>query len=304
MDKRAIIIDLEGTLIPTNHKFAILLDLNGTLIYRSRTEIPDVKVPHKHLRGQYIYARPGAAEAIQKLSKHFDVYICTSMIMKNAVASIGVIFDSSTSDDNGVPPCITAILDRDYAKSDPSKDRGDPWDTIRDMDKIWNKIAPHGETTSILVDNELRKCLNAHRNCLLIPEVYVDELRNGDTTVLTELTEYFTRLRDTNTSDVRNYLEKHPIVQSISDGSITNDIERLFDEMRLNTANCTLSIDHIDGSELILIDFRNNLKAIVRLPLPNGVRLERKIALDRFIKLPIQKTLVSLSSDNAGLANV
>jgi NLI interacting factor-like phosphatase len=286
------------------HALALLIDLNGTLIYRSVSEVRDSKVAGTRVNGKWIYARPGAARFLETLSQHFTLYICTSMMMRNAMASLLVLGEHTTCR-------VTSVLDATFCKPDPDRHKqgGQDWDVIRDATKIWARVKPHDETTTLFVDNELRKCAEVPRSCLLVPEMSCTELVDG-VDALVDVRDYLVALSIAHASsgeDVRAHVERSGLQEwllsrlmarsasiSPSRGAPTTDEERTSGRLRqvethmgVSLDGAELTLELVEGARAVLIDTRHRLQVFVSLPLPPGERLERRVSLARLLALRV-----------------
>ena len=298
-----------------NTKLALLLDLNGTIIYRSAKPIEKSQVIGIKSRGRWLYPRPGAECLLSELAKHYYIYICTTMYHKNAVSSLEVITPTYLQ-------YIRTVLDREYDKEDPHwrTSGGNEWDMIYDTKKIWPRIIPNDERSCIFVDNEQRKCIECPRNCLVIPEMSLDEFICNDSSILVSVTNYLTKLahiwKTQSNADIRILLETN-YSQSISDESaeslekvvdacstsfiipnnsettipISKSLSKLTNIIGCRLEDCRLTLEHIIGDEAHFLDIAHHITATVKLPLPTGIQLERKIALIRLLILKVNKNI-------------
>ena len=223
----------EATSIPcpthsAGSPLVVLLDLNETLIYRSDTEIEGCSLPCRRVRHNLVYARPGAQKLIDRLSSSFRVFACTSMIEANAEAALAFVYPEHEH-------VVDGVLARSYTKEDPTwKERrdGKSWDTIRDTAKILSLLAPSDGRHIVFVDNDRHKCLEAPRNCLVVPEFGVNALRSGSAAVLDALATYLLSLaafssEHAETFDVREYLDKHPFTLVRDEAVVGDGLARL-----------------------------------------------------------------------------
>jgi hypothetical protein len=58
----------------------------------------------------------------------------------------------------------------------------------------------------------------------------------------------------------------------------------------IGVEECTLTIDHVDGTLLHLSDVPHRLRCTVKLPIPTGDRIESRIALSRLLEVRCERT--------------
>jgi hypothetical protein len=191
-------------------KSLLLLDMNGTICYRSEMAIRRAKHQRaKHdlyVRRKYYYARRGIRDFVTTLARSgsFTVCVYTSMMAHNAHAGVEAIL-----------PCagIDQVFDRGMNEPDPFA--ANDWDTVRDMDKIWEAMPGYGPERTLLLDNEARKFQDAPRNGIVVPEYGAAEVRRVShgrrAETLPQIKDYLLRLAAAALADVRDYLEANPI---------------------------------------------------------------------------------------------
>ena len=292
----------ETTLSMEKQRYNVLLDLNGTLIYRTTKPVLDLPFGH-HIKGKWYYRRLSSTPLLKELSKLANVYIYTSMIEHNVVSCLHSLYPDYKN-------FITGILDRRYNKPDPNGTES--YDTVRDLDKIWNDqvlskdIRPEN---TILVDNEARKVAEYSKNALIIPELGIEELKEGNTSVLDTLIVYLIKLVAKNPIDVREYLPLYPFPNSIG-VTVSTPIEAAFDKLAISIdtsklgtlhrciekyscctlSHCTVSIDYVDDKGVYLSELSKSLSVHVHFPLPTSMRIDKKIALSRLVDMNITTT--------------
>lgn len=130
-------------------KYLLLIDLNGTLCYRTDTRIENAR-ESSYFNRRFFYARPGINEFISALhdTGMFELAVYSSAMKHNIVAGLDAMLTTPNRTH------ITHVLDRMMSKPDPA---GGEFDTIRDMDKIWNELVGFGPKRTVLLDNERGK---------------------------------------------------------------------------------------------------------------------------------------------------
>jgi hypothetical protein len=280
--------------------YALLLDLNGTLIYRSDSELKQVP-GGVHVRGRWLYARPGAVALLEKLASRFTLLVCTSMVLHNALSCLEVISPDWQR-------WIRKVLDRPYNRPDPNG--GHEWDTVRDVKRILadSELTFLRLENFIFVDNESRKCVDAPTNCLIVPELGVAELVQRNDSSTQQISQYLCSLADAKPSDVRVYLQAHQLLPAripvaVATGAAAADahseletkVAALSLESRAakvaemlhpdRVLDVSLSFHHAEANELSFLDVGHAFRAVVMLPLPAGARIEYRIALARLLEI-------------------
>jgi len=176
--------------------------MNGTLCFRAETPVagaqPDLFVRHK-----YYYGRHGVQKFLGELHSCDAFVLCvyTSMMAHNVHAGLDAIVP-------GYNRLFSKVLDRSMNKPDP--DAKEPWDTVRDMDKVWAAMPSFGPQNTILLDNEAQRFRDASRNGIVVPEFGPREVELGRSETLQELQAYLLQLARDQPPDVREYMTEYP----------------------------------------------------------------------------------------------
>ncbi|KAF5835981.1 hypothetical protein DUNSADRAFT_6597 [Dunaliella salina] len=185
-------------------RILLLLDMNGTICYRSEERVAGNVREDLYIRHKYYYKRRGIEEFVKQLAStgHFKVAVYSSMMSHNIQAGLNAIMNPQTRQQ------LLAILDRGMNKPDPTGK--DPWDTVRDMRKVWRRLPEFGPKNTLLLDNEARKFAEDAANGIVVPEFGAAEVLGRKTNTLDSLTAYLLKMGESGPSDVREYLRSHP----------------------------------------------------------------------------------------------
>lgn len=257
----------------------LFFDLNGTLILRSQTE--QHFKGEKKLKQRYITLRPGIIPVLAKLKEFYNFYIYSSMTKANIQETISEFF-------RGVE--FVEIFDREWNKRDP---KGvNQWDTIRDMEKIWEYLKEKGidDTNTIIIENEARKVEEIKSNAIIVQSISPVELRNNSTEVADHLCDYLFKIAEEK-GDVKKILEKHPYVND----NLVKELEKIGISPESKITKAVLDISYVNEKEICLTNFPMGLIIKVKLPLKAGIQIDRQIP---YSFLVLNKVAFELSFSN------
>lgn len=247
------------------NKLKLFLDLNGTIIYRNARAL-ELK-GEKKIGQRYTCLRPGTIENMKKLMDFYDIYIYSSMEKKNIDATITELFA-------GTNIRIVDIFDRGWNIKDPNGSQ--PYDTIRDMQRIWIHLEAKGVTPSntILIDNEARKVEACKYNAIIIPQIAIEEIRLLSSTRLDHMTAYLIELAKSGVNDVRDYIKERPYLIP----EVVNKIESIGLANKEDMKDLILDFSHLDNKEVVLTNFKSKMIVIIPLPIPEGFRVDKRVS--------------------------
>lgn len=187
-------------------QYLLLIDLNGTMCHRARKRIK-CSVQHSfRAKAYYVYPRPSLAIFMDTMQKKdtLDLYINTSITRDNAMLMVKKLlpdqFDTLTPH----------LFGQEMSKPDPKgKER---WDTMRDLNRVWNHLSKYGPSNTIVVDNDAKKCRECLPNTILVPP-FINRRGLRSIDVLPRLQDYLTQLADAQPEDVRTYLQRLPFLE-------------------------------------------------------------------------------------------
>jgi len=252
-------------------KLKLFFDLNGTIIYRN-THALELK-GEKKIGQRFTCLRPGTIENLKKLADYYDFYIYSSMQRNNIDATVVEIFTGS-----GIK--FVDIFDRTWNTKDPNPVQ--PYDTIRDMPRIWGHLEGVTPINSIVVDNEVRKVADIRYNSIIVPQITVDELKTSSTTRLDHMYTYLIELAKSEPKDVREYIKEHPY--------IIEEVVKGFDSLGIDKEDREVTLDfiYVDDKVVVLNNFKTRMNVIINLPLPPNFRIDKRVSFSCLIlnKIP------------------
>lgn len=219
----------------------MLLDINGTMCERNKKRLDgDLKYTFKH-KYHYIYKRPGLEDFLDFLSDNqaFDVYIYTSIMRHNADPLLQKLLP-------GYDHITSRLFDRTMNKHDP--DGLHHFDTVRDLPKVWEQLTQYGPETTIMVDNEIRKCVDYHQNTVILPAFIDADSNMCSEDSLLKLQKYLKSLVVENVADVRNFIGKHSFTDFDADDEVHQDDEGVDNKQRKPFRNSTKLSNQKSGS--------------------------------------------------------
>lgn len=204
-------------------KYLVLLDMNGTLLVRTKQRLPR---PHSAiLHDIYYYFREDAMEFVEELASNPFVTLAfyTSMKASSAKPAVTALCRGASAE----------LYPREFNKDDPRGSHS--WDTMRDLEKIWATTGRAGcgfdETNTIVVEDTVRKMREHPHNVVVVPTyTEISVVRNKDD-ALRQLSRYFKTLFESQTSDVRTYLQAKPfacVVEEDDDDDISALLPKSF----------------------------------------------------------------------------
>ncbi|KAL0214493.1 hypothetical protein P9112_006677 [Eukaryota sp. TZLM1-RC] len=200
----------------TPSKPLLLLDFNGTLVHRTKRRLRGTS-PAK-INKHYLYPRPGLMDFLQNLSPLFSICLYSSAQFRTIEPILTEL---------NINQHIQRVYDRRYNVRDVEEGEK-PWDTKRDLNKIFDDTPEHDLSSVILVDNELRKMADFSDNGILISDYGDQEVFDKSPAALVQLTEYLTGLGEAwgnqSINDVRQFLLSKPFVENIARPKITQEV--------------------------------------------------------------------------------
>lgn len=152
---------------------------------------------------------------------NLSVYVATSIAQQNASPILERLIPTFAPSH----PIVGYLLHRDISSCPLSKGESglrkighgskgmiSPWDTKRDLKKIWKHVkdkegVAFDETSTIVVDSDQHKLVDCERNGLLVPSY--DPAGAAADRVLLDLVKYIEVLVRSAPKDVRDYLSLH-----------------------------------------------------------------------------------------------
>lgn len=204
-------------------KYLLLLDINGPLCHRLTNSASNRQNNDFRYKCYNVYKRPNLEYFIGYLDKavsssSVDVYFYTSIMKHNAKAMLKRLLPGAEQShfqhrifDRSWNIILPSYDENKKETIRPSKRNNEKRETMRDLNKIWERLPEFNSTNTIVLDNSADKCKNFKENSIIIPPfVEEDTLMILKDDTLIKLTQYFTSLFDSQPEDVRMYLRDHP----------------------------------------------------------------------------------------------
>ena len=124
---------------------------------------------------------------------------------------------------------------RSMNKTDPNG--VNEWDTVRDMEKVWETLPGYGPDNTLLLDNEARKFHETPRNGIVVPEYGPAKVKTRKKDTMTRLLKYLLKMQAESPWDVREYIEVDTIgspMQSTSEWHFTFSLLNHHVRIRVN----------------------------------------------------------------------
>lgn len=160
-----------------HRQILVLVDMNGTLLVRSKQRLAG-REPDVSSSGMHYYVREHADALMEWLRNQRYVVMAfyTSMRMSSAQPAVDLLCRGAT------------IFDREFNQHDPSGDN--PWDTMRDLNKVWQHVDGFDDTNTIVIEDTMRKMRDHPRNVVVVPSYTETTVLGGGDDALVGLPAY------------------------------------------------------------------------------------------------------------------